>query len=416
MARLDLISCEQDNDTLVTKSTYEDFFAKSVLVVNESQEALFYKDGQALDLFPSGRYELNTYNIPLLTKVFGKFFNQSKTPFPCSVVFINKVCVLSVGWGTDNPITVDDPVYNRLIALRANGQMAIKVSDSRKFVVKVVGQLKEFDVATVRKSIKAMVMAYVRSSISGGIRDLGCSVLEINNELPSLSDSILAQLNPRLEPLGLELENFYVAEIIPDEEDLATLRAVKDEASATVIMSEAQKKASMRATEAKAYDQQQLGYTFQEKRQYDVLETAAGNQATGGAIMNAGVGIGMGVGMMGAVGGMMNNAMHPQQQGGQQQMPQQMPQQPQMQQPGTPCPACGQMVPGGMKFCPNCGNKMEAAPAVCAQCGAQLPPGTKFCPNCGAPAVAKQEKFCPQCGAKIEGDLAFCPNCGNKLK
>jgi membrane protease subunit (stomatin/prohibitin family) len=36
------------------------------LIVNESQEAILFKGGQALDLFPSGRHTLQTANIPIL--------------------------------------------------------------------------------------------------------------------------------------------------------------------------------------------------------------------------------------------------------------------------------------------------------------------------------------------------------------
>ena len=59
--QLDVIQYVGDNNVLVSKSTITNFNTKSQLIVNESQEALFYKDGQALDLFASGRHSLNTY-------------------------------------------------------------------------------------------------------------------------------------------------------------------------------------------------------------------------------------------------------------------------------------------------------------------------------------------------------------------
>lgn len=39
---------------------------KSQLIVNESQETVLYKGGQALDVFGSGRHTLTTENIPIL--------------------------------------------------------------------------------------------------------------------------------------------------------------------------------------------------------------------------------------------------------------------------------------------------------------------------------------------------------------
>ena len=38
------------------------------LVVMESQWAVFFRDGKALDVFGPGRHTLTTANIPLLTK------------------------------------------------------------------------------------------------------------------------------------------------------------------------------------------------------------------------------------------------------------------------------------------------------------------------------------------------------------
>ena len=48
---------------------------------------------------------------------------------------------------------------------------------------------------------------------------------------------------------------------------------------------------------------------------------------------------------------------------------------------GTHCPACGQSVHTGAKFCEKCGASL-AAPG-CPKCGAKLSPGAKFCASCG---------------------------------
>jgi RNA polymerase subunit RPABC4/transcription elongation factor Spt4 len=52
---------------------------------------------------------------------------------------------------------------------------------------------------------------------------------------------------------------------------------------------------------------------------------------------------------------------------------------------GRPCPNCNAEVPAGVKFCPNCGSKVDVAPAqiACPNCGATVPAGSRFCPECG---------------------------------
>ena len=37
------------------------------LIVHENQEAIFFRDGQALDAFTAGRYTLTTQNVPIIT-------------------------------------------------------------------------------------------------------------------------------------------------------------------------------------------------------------------------------------------------------------------------------------------------------------------------------------------------------------
>jgi len=65
----DIIKYEGNNDVFVWKHPCEDFNLGTQLIVHESQEALFYMNGHALDLFGPGKHVLETENIPLLRKV-----------------------------------------------------------------------------------------------------------------------------------------------------------------------------------------------------------------------------------------------------------------------------------------------------------------------------------------------------------
>jgi hypothetical protein len=63
------------------------------------------------------------------------------------------------------------------------------------------------------------------------------------------------------------------------------------------------------------------------------------------------------------------------------------------------CPSCEAALPGNVKFCPECGAKIQAD-AACTSCGAKLIPGAKFCPECGtkagtAPAAGRRKGAAP---------------------
>lgn len=70
----------------------------------------------------------------------------------------------------------------------------------------------------------------------------------------------------------------------------------------------------------------------------------------------------------------------------------------QAQQPGVPlviCPKCRAQVPSTSKYCPNCGNNLQAA---------------------APPPTPQQMTTCPNCKSQVPLSVKFCPNCGNKME
>ncbi len=92
---ISVIEYEGDNDTFIWKHPIEDFNLGSQLIVHESQEAVFFRDGQMLDRFSAGRHTLVTANLPLLGRIVSLAVNTD-SPFPCEVYFINKTVQMGV--------------------------------------------------------------------------------------------------------------------------------------------------------------------------------------------------------------------------------------------------------------------------------------------------------------------------------
>jgi membrane protease subunit (stomatin/prohibitin family) len=133
-----VIKYEGDNNTFIWKHPIEDFNYASQLIVHESQEAIFFRDGQALDTFGAGRHTLETQNLPLLRGLYALPTNADSV-FHSEVYFINKTVQMAVKWGTPDKVRFIDPLTGTPLAIGASGEMNLSVSDSRRLLLKLVG-------------------------------------------------------------------------------------------------------------------------------------------------------------------------------------------------------------------------------------------------------------------------------------
>ena len=168
MALAKIIKYEGDNSTFVWKSPIQDFNTMSQLIVHESQEAVFFKNGQALDVFEAGRYTLQTQNIPLI-KRFLNLPTGGKTPFHCEVYFINKAQQMAIKWGTDSQVQYMEPTYKFPLQIGVSGEMTLSVGDSRRLLVKLVGTESQLTqaglVAQFRSYLMSIIKPYIASTM-----------------------------------------------------------------------------------------------------------------------------------------------------------------------------------------------------------------------------------------------------------
>ena len=165
MSIAQIVKYEGDNSTFVWKHPSEDFNTSTQLIVHESQEAIFFMNGQALDLFGAGRYTLETENIPLIRKVTN-LPTGGQTPFHCEVYFINKTEQMAIRWGTDSKVQYLEPTYKFPISIGASGEMSLSVSDSRKLLIKLVGTEAFLGQAKLIQFFRAFLMTRVKTYIA----------------------------------------------------------------------------------------------------------------------------------------------------------------------------------------------------------------------------------------------------------
>ena len=220
MAVIDVVKYNGGAGVYAWKFPNENLNTGAQLIVNETQEALLYKDGMALDLFPSGKYTLDTENIPLLAGMMKLPFG-GRTPFSAEVWFINKAYVLDIKWGTASPIQIQDPRYGIFVPLRSYGQFGVRIADSKKFLLKLVGTTPVFDREHLVQYFRGVYLTRVKDSLSSYLVHEKISILEINAYLEEMSQHMLEKISPAFDDYGIELVNFYINDVSVPEDDPA---------------------------------------------------------------------------------------------------------------------------------------------------------------------------------------------------
>jgi len=439
MGIIDVIKYEGGNETFVYKHPVEDFNAGTQLIVHESQEAIFFRDGKAMDRFGAGKYTLDTESLPMM-KSFFKKVASGPSQFHAEVYFVNLATIMAVRWGTDSKVRMYDPASGLHLEIGAFGEFNIRISDSGKVLLKLVGTelglTKEdilgssgYSTASVSGKFRALVMTKVKSFLPKAIRENNIDILEVDEHLDEISEYIRKQLNDIFDSYGLILPEFFVTTIATPDDD-PNFRRMKQqhaerylkvqeerikqaeaeakrgrvvveaetEAEVKIIGVKAEEEATRRMAYAKAEEERAqglahadalraMGGNYQMETTRVVGKAAAENEGSGGAggigsavsgVVQAGVGIGAAVAVGKATVGVVKDVMS-----------------------YVAAPVAGTAGEG----------KSMDETWVCPSCGASGNDG-KFCKECGTKKPEDANWTCPECGTINDGK--FCKNCGHK--
>ncbi len=446
-----VIKYEGDNETLIWKHPVEDFNMGSQLIVHESQEAIFFRDGQALDLFGPGRYTLETQQLPILEKLYDVPSGSDQT-FHSEVYFVNKTVQMAIKWGTPDKVRFIDPLTSAPLEIGASGELNLQVKDSRKLLVKLVGTTAGIswgDQAGFTKSLqnafRPLIANTVKANLPAVIKGQQIDLLEVDEKVGEISAALHEKLLPGFEEYGLAIPQFYVTHILLPEDDPnfkrirelhtvmlqtqvyqaeATVKAAQAESEAAYRTAQERSKAVIAAAQREAELERQTTQTEVAKREAErtVIQAQAEAQAarlaglTEAEVMRAkgynekdvlqaevqkayAAGLGQ-MGSNGGSGGALGDVAGL----------------------GVALGAMGGIM--GMTreaMAPMFGGMQEPAPAAptapagagwtcaCGQSGIT----SNFCPNCGSKRPAPVETWDCSCG---QTGIAsnFCPNCGSK--
>ncbi|MCO5215096.1 MAG: SPFH domain-containing protein [Thermomicrobiales bacterium] len=328
MAILDLIQLTDEGAGDIVRRVPEtgagEFRLGSQLVVRENQQAVFMRDGKALDVFGPGRHTLSTNNIPLLGRLIGMPFGGN-SPFTAEVFFVNMREFTNLKWGSSQPIAYRDTDLG-MVRLRAFGTYSMRVKDPQVLVNQIVGTRGAYRTSDIEDFLRSVVIQEFTDTLG----DVQTSILDLPKMMNETSAAIRASLADDFAKYGFELTSFQIEAITPPEE----VQKMIDQRSGMSAIGNMD--------------------DFIKYQTAQGIRDAANNPGTAGDGASMGMGMGAGIGMAGAMAGAFRDAFSGDSNSGNQQ-----------QNTGQQAP-----ITGESKFC--------------TECGAQIPASAKFCPQCGA--------------------------------
>jgi excisionase family DNA binding protein len=260
-----------------------DFRLGSAVNVRESQAAVFYRDGKAMDVFRAGRHHITTANLPLLANLL-RLGTGGRDIFTAEVYFVNLVEFTDWKWGTPEPVTLRDADFG-MIRLRAFGNYSVQISDPQLFVTKVVGTGGVYQTAEIQNFLRGMIIARFADILG----EAKIPALDLPASQDEVGAAVRAKLSDEFDAFGLILKTFFLQNISMPEE---VQKAIDQRASMGAIGN------------------------MQQFTQYQAAQAIrdAAQQEGGGGLAGAGLGLGAGAGL----GAMMGQAMGQAMQAGQQ--------------------------------------------------------------------------------------------------
>jgi membrane protease subunit (stomatin/prohibitin family) len=335
------------------------------LIVRESQAAVLFYNGKALDAFPAGRHTLKTGNIPLMNKVIAIPWGLT-SPLRAEVYLVNLKLFPNLKWGTRDPVAFKDSRLG-LIRLRAHGVFGLRVVQPVLFINTLVGTMGRYTTLEIQDYLRDVIV----SRLNDYLGQKGDSILTLPGRYDEFARGLKERLRDDFINMGLFLETLYITSITPPAE---VQKAIDDKSRLNVI-EDLDRLLKLKAAMA--------------------MEKASESRG------DAGTGIGLGLGLMlpsmfaGFLGkeGTRDKSSSAK----------------------VACAECGYEIPSDSRFCPYCGHQ-QVVFKKCSYCGKNLPPNAVFCPRCGRNVGEKRSaRVCAKCGEANLPDSVFCNRCGEKL-
>lgn len=307
MAIIDVLKYDGPNNTLVWKwrpkvgsKRDEELRLGTHLVVNQSQQAVFIKGGQLLDIFEPGTHTLSTQNLPILSGIIGLAFG-GQSPFKAEIYFINKAVAMDTKFGLI-PFNMLEPNFRVPIPITSRGSFAVKIFDTKTFLNQIIGTVPDFEANKLTQFFRGIITENVKTAITRISKEQNINPLELETIVSEVSGAVKGIISEALIKYGLLLEIFNIEAIPVVDEDPRVKKIVEDFHR---LMSQDMEERMRLKRRAENLD------VYKIERTFDTTEKAAENIGGGiggeGGILGTVVGLGMAMPIANTMGNLMNN-------------------------------------------------------------------------------------------------------------
>lgn len=272
MALWSVIESTGAENAVIWKHPEMNFVTGSTLIVRETQQALFFYQGQLVDTFNPGKYKLSTETLPIIGKL-QTIPTKGESPFIAEIYFISTAVSLDMKWGTTSQALVMDQTFGLLLHIGACGTLGLKLMNPALAFCNLVGTGQALTYEQIQMFFRENITQKVKEYIAQAFSRTGMSFITLDQNLSQFSKDIEERLNAQTKELGIEIYNFVISTLnLPEEEYGVIMYGQQDQQvlryanQSKLMTANTDAEVERIMAKAKADSRQMQGYSWQDEQ------------------------------------------------------------------------------------------------------------------------------------------------------
>lgn len=256
----------------------------ATVIVNPGQRAVFFSNGRAVATYDAGKHKIEGNDIQTASGI-KNFLSGGISSDSSFLWFVNTYDLQPIGWGTSSPIMVRDPESDIPVELKIHGNFIPRIVDLEAFILEFMPSHPDLITATILQNrFRQTASGLISSAISQVIYNYKIPIIDIEMHSFDIAVGLSEILSSHFAKYGISIEEFNIEALKVNQNSNGYREIFKFHKQ----ILEAKSKQASRDIEE---------YTYQEERQFDILEKAAQNNDSAGNLIGAGMKIAMGLGL-----------------------------------------------------------------------------------------------------------------------